>query len=226
MTQGQKHTEATDTLIARLAQDAQPLRPLAHPAWRALVWAVVALAFGAAMVWAIGPRPDLADRLVDARFMLEQGAALATGLAAAAAALALTVPGASPLLRLLPVVPGVLWISTLSIGCLRDWWQFGADGLRLTPDPACFAYIALIGSLPALVLFLMLRRGAPLAPRWTIALAALAAAGLGNVALRFFHMQDAALMVLVWQVGSVAILAVLAGLGGRKLLPWPARPAF
>lgn len=226
MTEGTNNTDATDALIARLAHQARPLRPLAHPVRRALVWALVALAFGTAMVWAIGPRSDLAERLADARFLLEQGAALATGLAAAVAALSLTIPGASPLLRLLPVVPGAVWIGTLSLGCLRDWWQFGADGLRITPDPACFLYIALIGSLPALVLFGMLRRGVPLAPRWTIALAALAAAGIGNFALRFFHMQDAALMVLVWQVGSVALLAGLAGLGGRRLLPWPARPAL
>jgi hypothetical protein len=218
-------TERTDALIARLAQQPQPQRPLAHPLRRALGWALIALGFGAAMVWAIGLRPDLGERLADARFLVEQGAALATGLAAAVAALALTIPGSSPLLRLLPVVPAALWLATLSAGCLRDWWHWGTEGLRITPDPACFAYIALIGSLPGLVLYLMVRRGAPLSPRLTIALAALAAAGLGNFALRFFHMQDAALMVLIWQVGSVALIAVLAGLGGRHLLRWPARLA-
>lgn len=213
----------TDAMIARLTREAAPIRPMAHPLRRALAWAVVALAFGAAMVWAIGPRPDLAERITEGRFLLEQGAALATGVAAAIAALSLTIPGGPLWLRLLPLVPGALWVGTLSLGCLRDWAQMGVDGLRITPDPACFGYIALIGSLPALVLVIMLRRGVPLAPRWTIALAALAAAGIGNFALRFFHMQDAALMVLVWQVGSVALLALLAGFAGRKLLPWSVR---
>lgn len=213
----------TDALIARLAQRAPPVQPMAHPLQRAIAWAIVALTFGAAMVWAIGPRPDLAERIMDGRFLLEQGAALATGITAAVAALSLTIPGTPLMLRLLPVVPGALWIGTLSVGCLRDWVALGAAGLRVTPDPACFGYIALIGSLPALVLLAMLRRGVPLAPRWTTLLAALAAAGIGNFALRLFHMQDAALMVLIWQVGSVAVLAALAGLAGRKLLPWSAR---
>ena len=225
MTTDDTHAKGTQALIARLVTQAPPPRPLAHPARRALGWLLVALGFGAAMVWVIGPRPDLAERLVDARFMLEQGAALATGIAAAIAALSLTIPGASVLWRLLPVGPGVLWLGMLSVGCLRDWWQWGAVGLRLTPDPACFGYIALIGSLPLLVLYTMLRRGVPLAPRLSLALAALAAAGLGNVALRFFHMQDAALMVLVWQGGSVALLALMAGLCGRRLLPWAPRAA-
>jgi hypothetical protein len=225
VTEGGKNTRDTAALIARLSQEARFQRPLPHPARRAFGWLLVALAFGAAMVWAIGPRPDLAERLADGRFLLEQGAALATGIAAAIAALSLTIPGATPLLRLLPVVPGALWLATLSAGCLRDWWQWGVDGLRITPDPACFAYIALIGSLPGVVLYMMLRRGVPLAPRLTIALAALAAAGVGNFALRFFHMQDAALMVLVWQVGSVALIALLAGLGGHRLLRWPVQTA-
>lgn len=67
----------------------------------------------------------------------------------------------------------------------------GAEGVRIPRDPACFGYIALIGFLPALVLLWMLRRGVPLAPRWTTLLAGLAAAGLGNFALRLFHMQAA-----------------------------------
>lgn len=220
MTRRGNKTGSTEDLIVRLAQQATPLRPLDHPLRRALSWLLLAFVFCAAMVWAIGPRPDLAERLVDGRFLLEQGAALATGLAAAVAALALTIPGSPLVLRLLPVIPGAFWIGTLSVGCLRDWWQMGPEGLRITPDPACFGYIALIGSLPAIVLWLMLRRGVPLAPRLALALAGLASAGLGNFALRFFHMQDAALMVLVWQVGSVALLAAIAGLGGRRLLPW------
>ena len=215
----------TEDLIERLARDGGPVRPLESPLRRVLVWLAVALGFAAAMVWAIGPRPDLAERLSEARFLFEQGAALATAVAAAVAALALTVPDASRLWRFLPVIPGAAWLATLGIGCFRDWAQMGPDGLRLTPDPACFGYIALIGSLPLLVMVLMLRRGAPLRPSWTLGLAALAAAAIGNFALRLFHTQDAALMVLVWQVGAVALIAAIAALAGRSILRWPGLPA-
>ncbi len=215
----------TEDLIDRLARDAGPVRPLASPPWRVLGWLAVALGFAAAMVWAIGPRPDLAERLTEARFLIEQGAALATAVAAALAALALTLPDASRAWRFLPVIPGAAWLATLGIGCARDWAQMGPDGLRLTPDPECFVYIVIIGSLPLLVLVLMLRRGVPLRPSWTLGLAALAAAAIGNFALRLFHMQDAALMVLVWQVGAVALIAALAALCGRSILRWPGLPA-
>lgn len=215
----------TEDLIDRLAGEAGPVRPLASPLRRALGWLAVALGFALAMVWAIGPRPDLIERLTETRFLFEQGAALATAAAAAVAALALTLPDASRRWRWLPAIPGAAWLGTLGLGCLRDWARMGPDGLRLTPDPDCFFYIALIGSLPIVVLVLMLRQGAPLRPNWTLGLAALAAAAIGNFALRLFHMQDAALMVLVWQVGAVALIAALAALSGRAVLRWPGVPA-
>lgn len=215
----------TEDLIEKLTRESGRVLPLA-PLWRrTLNWLIIALAFAAAIVWAIGPRPDMAERLADARFLYEQGAALATAVAAVVAALALTMPDASRLWRLAPVVPGAAWLGTLGVGCFRDWAQMGPEGLRLTPDPACFGYIAIIGSLPLLVLVLMLRKGAPLRPNWTLGLAALAAAAMGNFALRLFHMQDAALMVLVWQVGAVALFAGIAALAGRSILRWPGLPA-
>jgi hypothetical protein len=67
---------------------------------------------------------------------------------------------------------------------------------------------------------IMLRRGAPLMPCATVALGGLAAAGLGNFGLRLFHPQDTSLMVLVWQVGSVFILAALSACVGRYVLNW------
>jgi len=66
----------------------------------------------------------------------------------------------------------------------------------------------------------MLRRGAPLTPHITSALGGLAAAGLGNFGLRLFHSQDASLMVLVWQVGTVFILTIMLAWAGQYLLNW------
>lgn len=211
----------TEDLIASLAGDPVRVRLLPPPWRRAGIWLLVALPYMAAVIWAMSPRPDLAAQLASPRFLAEQGAALATAVAAAVAAFALVTPGANPRLHWLPVVPGALWLSTLGLGCVADW--LGPRGLRLTPEPECLFYIALIGSLPAIVFVAMLRRGAPLFPCSTVAMAALAAAAIGNFGLRLFHMQDAALMVLVWQVGSVLLLAMLAGMFGRGVLRWPHR---
>src|SRR5439155_23408305 len=84
----------------------------------------------------------------------------------------------------------------------------------------CLPAIALIGVLPAITISVMLRGGAPLTPHLTSALAGLAAAALGSFGLRCTESHDAAIMLLVWQVGSVVLLSVFAASAGRNLFIW------
>lgn len=206
----------TDDLIMRLAHDAALVQPLRTPWMRTMSWLVVAVAVTAAIVLAMSPRPDLAERARDTGFLTEQLAALATAILAAHAALALSVPGTSRLVAAAPVVPAAVWLLSQGAGCIRaSTWQ------GLSGEPECLALIALCGTVPAVVLVRMLRRGFAVNPRLNLCLAVLASAALGNVALRLFHMQDAALMVLVWQTGSVVLLTVCGWLFGRVVLLVP-----
>jgi hypothetical protein len=66
----------------------------------------------------------------------------------------------------------------------------------------------------------MLRRAAPLAPVLSVGLGGLAAAALADFGLRLFHTQDASLMVLVWQVGTVTLLTALSAVLGRWVVRW------
>lgn len=84
-------TPTTDEVIRRLAARATPVQPLAAPWRRAAVWVGVSVAYVAAVclvLWGESPAP-----LADGRFVIEQVAALLTGITAAIAAFATTVPG-------------------------------------------------------------------------------------------------------------------------------------
>jgi hypothetical protein len=120
----------------------------------------------------------------------------------------------------LPVLPLAIWMGSLGEGCLEIALRSGLRGLSLQPDWFCLPAIVLVGAIPAVAMVIMLRRGAPLCPYLSAGFGALAAAGLGNFGLRFFHPQDASLMVLVWQFGSVFILAALGCSLGRVVLNW------
>ena len=210
----------TDKLIQTLAADARPVRPLANPWARTALWLAVALPYIALVVVVISPRTDLLSKLADARFLIEQIAALTTGIAAAIAAFASTIPGYDRKVLLLPALPFALWLGSLGEGCLKTIWEFGLAGLSLQPDWFCLPAIMLVGAMPAVAMVIMLRRGAPLFPYLSAGFGALAAAGLGNFGLRLFHPQDASLMVLVWQVGSVLILTMIGCCAGRNILNW------
>ncbi len=78
----------------------------------------------------------------------------------------------------------------------------------------------LVGAAPTAMMMTMLRRGAPLRPRLTLALAGLGVGGLANVAMQMFHQPEISLMVLVWHLGAVAMLTALAAYLGPTLLNW------
>jgi hypothetical protein len=215
-------TLETERFIQRLADSSEPVRRLPRPWLRTAAWLALAIPYVALVVYVVSPRDDLIAKLWDLRYFIEQAAALATGIAAAVAAFASTIPGYDRKFLFLPMLPLAVWLGSLGQGCIQAGMRFGPEGLLLQPDWFCFPAIVLVGAIPAVAMAVMLRRGAPLAPHITTALGGLAAAGLGNFGLRLFHAQDASLMVLVWQVGTVFVLTAMAAWAGRRLLNWQA----
>jgi hypothetical protein len=209
----------TDRLIASMTANADPVRRLPSPWIRTAAWFAMAVPYVAVIVMMMVPRDDLAVKFTDLRYLVEQIAALGTAIGAAVAAFQSIVPGYDRRFLLLPLVPLSVWLASVGEGCIEAWLRGGALQ-NFTSDFLCIPAIALVGTLPAVVMALMLRKGAPLSPHTSAALGGLAAAGLGNFGLRLFHGQDASLMVLVWQVGTVFMLTVLCGWAGRLLLDW------
>ncbi|SMF84026.1 hypothetical protein SAMN06265365_1663 [Tistlia consotensis] len=211
---------ATDDVIRKIAGQASPVRPLPSPWLRAMLWLVVALCYAGVMVLMMSPRPDLTEVLARPEFQIEQLAALATAFTAAVAALSGTIPGRGRWMLLLPLAPLALWLGSVAWSSAPDWTGSGLQDVMLRPDWMCFPAIVAVGALPACLLVSMLRRGAPLTPCTTVGLGVLAAAAIGDVGLRFFHVQDVRLMILAWQLGSVAVLVALASCMGRYLFKW------
>ena len=155
----------THELIKRLVADLQPVRPLRSPSERALVWLALALPY---VAFVVRDKLMMADPLqvaADARFVVEQGATLATALAAAIAAFRSIIPGFDRRILLLPLAPLGLWIASVGRGCAQDWVRLGAAGLTLRPDWDCLAPATVIGIVPALAMLAMLQGPAALPAR-------------------------------------------------------------
>jgi len=212
-----------DELIKRLAADLQPVRPLRPPWARSVLWMAIALPYVAAVAWNKLMMVDPAQVGADARFMIEQAATLATALTAAIAAFRSVIPGFDRRILLLPLAPLGVWLASVGQGCVQDWLRLGAEGLSIRPDWDCLPMAAIVGIVPGAAIVAMLRKGAPLRPRLTLALAALAVASVANFGLQFAHVRDASIMVLAWHLGAAAVLSALGGWLGERVLGW--RPA-
>ena len=210
-------------LMKALAEDAQPVRRLRPPFVRVTIWLLLSSLWVAFIVVAMGVRTDLGARLADTQWLVEQGATLLTGLMAAVAAFCAVVPGRPRWEHAMPLLPASLWLGVLVFGCYEAWATTGDLMAQFAPDWQCFPGIVVTGLGPAVLMVLMLRRGAPIAPRMSVALGALAASAIADFGLRLFHPQDVSIMVLVWQVGTVCLLSAVAGMSGRTILRWKLR---
>jgi hypothetical protein len=209
----------TNELIQKLASQPAPVQRLASPWRRSAIWFAISVPYAALVILSY-PMDFNLWQITDVRFVIEQVAAMTTAAAAAIAAFASVVPGYDRRLLLLPLAPLAAWLAALGEGCVQDWLRFGGDGLALRTDWECLPAAALVGAVPAIAIVIMLRRGAPLVPHVTLVLAAVAVAGLANFAMRLHHYGDASIIILVWHLGSVFFLALVAGLLGRHVLNW------
>ncbi len=210
----------TEDLAERLARDVTSVRPLRRPWIRAALWSLGASLYLGLLTLLMTSNDDLAANATGQRFIIQQLAAIATGVSAAAGAFVSIVPGYSRRALLLPAAAATAWLASILLGVPREWNEAGLAGLALQREWACVVTIVLGGALPALGLVLMLRRGAPLTPRLTTGLSVLAAAGLANVVARISNSHPSSIAVLVWHGSTVLALFCIAAGIGRSVLTW------
>src|SRR5260370_18761413 len=189
----------TGELIRLLAEGCEPIRPLPRPWTRTAEWLVVALLYVALIAFVVSPRADLGAKIFDWHFVVEQVLALATGIAAAVAALATIIPGYSRKLLALPLLSLSIWFASFGQAYVQDNLpdrvRPDPDALALHPVWYCFPAIVLVGLVPAIAMTMRLRGGAPLGWHVTAAFVGRAAAVIGGFGLRLLLAQYASLMV-------------------------------
>ena len=169
-------------------------------------------------------RPDLAARLQQPWFATGIAAALVTGITAAIASFMASLPDRSRLWLLLPVPALAVWLSGIGYGCFADWVSMGPDGVQFGETMRCFATLLLTSVPLSLAMVVMLRYAALLRAKAVTLMGGLAVAAMTSSALLLLHDLDATVMILVWNLGTAAVIAALSGLFGRRLLSWMSPP--
>jgi hypothetical protein len=206
-----------DMLVAR-ATPVQRLKPLVRAGWWLLFAALLLGVIGAFH----GLRPDIFECVRQPRFLIATFGALATGVLAAAASFRVSLPDGSRLWLLLPSPALALWVSAIGYGCLTDWVNIGPDGIRFGEAVRCFTTLLLTSVPLSIAMLVMLCYAALLRATEVSLMGGLAVAATTSFALSLFHDLDATAMVLVWNLGSAAVLASLSALFGKSMFGWTA----
>lgn len=212
----------TPQLIDALVERATVVRRLRAPLVRAGQWLGFAAIVLALLAVVHGVRTDLMEHLRQPVFVVSLAAALATGILAAIAAFLISLPDRSQWWMLLPAPALAIWLSTISYGCLTDWVSMDPAGVRLGETARCFATL-LLTSVPLwLAMLAMLRYAVLLRAKPVTLTGALAVAALTSFALTLDHDLDATVMILVWNLGTAALITGIGSLLGRRMLLWVA----
>lgn len=211
-----KTSEVIDTLV----DAATPVKRLAPPLWRTLIWLAMAALILALLCIIHGVRPDLSVQLKRPIFVVSMFGALATAMLAALASFKLNLPDSSRRWMLLPLPGLAIWVSTIGYGCLSDWVSMSADGVRMGEAARCFATVLLTSAPLSVAMLIMLRYAAPLRPTIVSTVGGLAVAAMTSFALSLLHDLDATVMILVWNLGVASLIAGMASALGRSLLAW------
>ena len=216
----------TPDLITSLAANVTPVRRLRPPVTRAACWLLLAALVLTLLAISQGIRPDLAQRLQDPAFAIGMAASLLTGILAAFAAFLVSLPDRLRLWLLLPAPAFAVWLSNIGYQCLVQWISIGPNGVSLGEATRCFATLVLTSLPLSLTMLVMLRYATPLRPTAVILMGSLAVAAITATALSLFHVMDATVMILMWNVGTAALFVGLGGMFGRRMFRWVAPRTF
>lgn len=205
----------SEDLIAKLARDVAPVQRLPPPGTLMARWLLVTLPVLAAVTLMMGLRPDIADLLVQPRFMLAEGLAAATMVISAYAAFCAGRPDQPAWKLFMPVAAFLVWLAELGRQCFVLSVQTNGAALVLHADWLCVPAIALTALVPAAAMVWLLRRSAKFRPAHACLCGTMAAAAGAELVLPLFHPAGTMMMVLVWQMGSVALFTMLGAAAAR-----------
>jgi hypothetical protein len=214
--------ERSEDLIARLVEDAQPVRRLAGVGARALAvavaWALLAAAvFARPLAWERLAAAVAAPGVVSATLL---GLLLAAG-GGIVAALAGSEPGRETLERwsLVALVLGiVLALGAPAAVLLADPAAEAGPTFSLARDARCVANCLVFGFLPALTALGLAARGVSWHARRAAMAAGAGALALGGIAVQLACTGDPGLRHLLVAHASAPVLGALAALPAARLL--------
>lgn len=202
-----------EALIARLAGSAVPVRRVAPPSRRAMVWlAAVAAVAAAVLAWRYVPG-TLALRMASGWNYVELAATLATGIAAILAAFNLGVPGDTGRWHWAPLPPLLLWVAATLAGLAATQPAWGSeDGAE------CFRFVVIASAPMAVAVIVALRRTLSLQPWRAAFLAGLGVSSLAAFLLAFCHPFALNPSDLSAHLAAILlVIAVVTLLGGPML---------
>ena len=210
----------TDRLIDKLVAEGAK-KPLPHPMKQAMFWLIGTLMYLAAFSVYMGFRADIATKFAETLYIADIVFMSLTAMSAGWAALCLSRPDGCqmPWIKYIPFDFLVLWAAVAFLGAEN------LNGAKILNTVTlcqfdCTWHILLLSLPPGIVLFLLIRKGAPVQLYWAGIMATMSVTAFAYVCMRVLEMNDSPAHLLVWHALPVMIMSLVGMLAGKYTLRW------
>ena len=207
-----------DKFIEGLADDLEPVKPLAHPLKRMAPLIVVSILYVGAMIAMLGPRDDFMPKMMhDIDYVFEILLSLSIFVSGTVALGWMSVPGmrGQMWLKAVPVTLAGVFLVWAGLRVFFEWDQPCIFKLQ-----NCSIDGFLMTCLPVAALVFTSRQGAVTQPRLASLITVLSFSGLGWAGLRFTCGAGTFLQSFVVHFMPFVLMGVLFGLFARRLYKW------
>lgn len=215
---------STDTLIASLTDENTPVCKIPSPCLQTGWWlAVISLLSGIFMFYA-GIRADIATQITQSYFQTELVLSAAITITAIYATSCLSFPDCygKPYAKYLPLLPfiALLLLNSITAANNTDTMQHMSEAFMNHKGIDCAIDIALLSTIPAICVFLFIRKAASVHLYWSGFTALLGLSSAAYFILRIVEQNDDIWHLLTWHMLPLIALSIAGAILGKWLLRW------
>lgn len=210
--------EKLNSLIDGLADELEPVKPLAHPLMRMAPLIIVSIFYVGAMIAMLGPREDFMPKMMyEIDYVFEILLSLGIFISSAVALGWMSIPDmrGQTWMKAVPVALAGVFLLWAGLRIFFEWGEplvfklqnCSMDGLFMT-------------FIPVAALVFTSRQGATTQPGWTSFMTVLSFSGLGWAGLRFTCGAGTFMQSFVIHFIPFIVMGVIFGLFARRIFRW------
>lgn len=211
---------STEDLIASLSEEKlEPVKRFC--AWKALFfWALTSLFSVLIGVQLLDVPNNYHMRDNKVQFILELVAGLIVIVLSSAIALQASIPGDGKKKIRIAYAGIILWCSVIAYGIFAEWHRLDLKNIGAHIGQKCFSTTVILGAIPGLFLFFLIRKAAPTKLGLAGVLATLSAGLLGSTVVQFGCPANEPGHIMAGHLLPILIMMAVGLFLGRKLLRW------
>jgi len=207
-----------DNLIKNLSKDVDKVT-LKNPAYYFFYAGFILIIYVSLSQCYLGFRSDLSSRILEVNFLLEITLLSLIALSGLIGSILTIYPDAyqKKIFLKIPIILSAILLAWLFFRIFFDSKIYQTES---THNIECSICIAALSFLPALLIFILIKRGATTNPKNSGFLAILTATSIGCLIIRIAEINDLANHLLIWHYLPSLIFSCLGVFVGKYLLRW------